>query len=351
MSSPIDIRLSFGQVLIGAILGSVFYGTVLLQTGLYFGSTRRNDVRNNVLVVVLNLLELFAWILEVYCVWWYFVLNYANPEALGNLNWSLSLDPFINYTITLIGQMFFVEKIWILGKSHLLGIVLTVLALSGWATGIAIGILTFIQHTTGSTQINNINYFSKAAETLVELLIAICMVFLLRKMRTGIQKSDQILNNLIIFMLSRGIVVCIVQIIYTGTSFTSTLIWIAPHFCIGKLATNAVLASLNVRELVKIGFGRKGLSASATEDNDIVMSSGPSARLPAVSMEPIEFGPVRSDISTQSDAERDRNTKADGNDLTMYSAHSIDRVTSAGHRIRARGVNITVIALVVALEF
>ncbi|KAI0028369.1 hypothetical protein K488DRAFT_89816 [Vararia minispora EC-137] len=340
MSSPIDIRLTFGQILIGAMLGSVFYGTVLLQAGLYFGSKKSDDLRNNILVTILVVLETFAWVLEVYCVWWYFVLNYANPDALGTLNWSLTLDPFITYTIVLIGQMFFIEKIWILGRSTLLGILLAFLALSGWGAGIAIGILNFIQKTTNSTPINDINYYEKASETLVELLIAICMLYLLRRMRSGIKRSDQILNNLIIFMLTRGVVVCVIQIVYTGTSFTTTnLVWITPHFCIGKFATNAVLASLNVRELVKVGWGRPRFSGFPT-DSDVVVSTGPSSEPRPVTLEPLEFGHMRSDISARSGVERDESSNDDGKegkDFAVYSVRSLDRVQSIGHHGRSRG--------------
>ncbi|KAI0032965.1 hypothetical protein K488DRAFT_85335 [Vararia minispora EC-137] len=295
MPSPVDIRLTFGQILIGVILGSLFYGIVLLQAGLYFGGTGRNRVRHNVLVTILVFLETFAWILEVYCVWWYFVLNYANPAALRKLNW------------------FFIEKIWILGKSYFLGAFLTFLALSGWGTGIAIGVLNFVQRTTHSPAIERINYYEKASETLVELHIAICMIYLLRRMRTGIKKSDQILNNLVVFMLTRGIVVCVVQVVYTSTSFNTTvvgnLIWVTPHFCIGKFATNAVLASLNVRELVQAGFSRK-CHAMSTPDDAIAISIGPSATRPIVSMEPIAFGQMRSVTSTQSGLEQGMSTKS-----------------------------------------
>ncbi|KAI0032963.1 hypothetical protein K488DRAFT_85334 [Vararia minispora EC-137] len=349
MSSPIDIRLSFGQVLIGVILGSLFYGIILLQAGLYVGTKRANSTRNTFLVIILvsvddandgsqrsdlfsSVLETFAWILEVYCVWWYFVLNYANPAALRSLNWSLTLDPFITYTIVLIGQIFFIEKIWILGKSWFLGIFMTFLAFSGWGTGIGIGILkwvivnernftrtaherahSFVQQTTHSAAITNINYYEKVSETLLELLIAICMIFLLRKMRTGLRDSDRVVNNLIIFMLTRGIVVCVVQIVYTGLSINATfrgnLIWITPHFCIGKFATNAVLASLNVRELVQAGFNRKRFSAPALDQSVIEIHYGRTSGPAPASMEPIAFGQMRSDISTQSGGGRDKSDR------------------------------------------
>ncbi|KAI0315719.1 hypothetical protein OF83DRAFT_325425 [Amylostereum chailletii] len=260
-----DITTTFGIFILATILGSVFYGMTLLQAGLYFSKSGEDRARNKLLVTVLILFDTFAWILEVYTVWWYFVVNYANPAALPMPIWTLELEPGFTYTVAFLAQMFFIEKIYILLGSKVIAFVLTVLSIGAWGTGIGItGIVDLVSPT-----IDRINIAQKTLSTLVELIIAASMTYMFRAKRTGMSRTDSILNRLLVFALSRGILMCLVQILYTVTYFAlhNTLIWAIFHFSLSKLCANSVIASLNVREIMRNGTSRmsEGASISLTK--------------------------------------------------------------------------------------
>lgn len=48
--AAIDVRDTFGMLVIGTILGSIFYGITLLQTGIFLGKRSQERFRTSVLV-------------------------------------------------------------------------------------------------------------------------------------------------------------------------------------------------------------------------------------------------------------------------------------------------------------
>ncbi|KAI0319642.1 hypothetical protein OF83DRAFT_1290961 [Amylostereum chailletii] len=245
-SAP-DIRNTFGTFIIGVNLATLFYGITLLQTGLYFGKLREGSTRTSIFRVKLftadirhSVLDTVTWFLELYTTWWYFSVNYANPAALEHPVWSLKLEPAFTYTVALLASMFFIEKIWLLSKNHFVGVMMKVLIAQ------------------------------KTMATLVEVLIAVGMCILLGAHRHGIRRTDSILNRLIVFALSRGLVLgfsipysCVPTLSVEGPAdptifpqffgFPNNLVWSIFHFSLSKLSSNSVLASLNVREIMRYG--------------------------------------------------------------------------------------------------
>jgi len=253
---PLDIRNTFGQILIATIVGTIFYGITLLQTGMYLNKYYSKDRGIMVsLVIFLCLMDTMTWILETYTVWFYFVVNYANPAALPVPVWSLKLEPGFTYTVALIANLFFIEKIYLVSnRNKFLALFLTLVALGSWGSGLAITALVFEFDLVSNTQINRATLTQKVFSTVMEFLITIFMCWLFKSNQSGISKrTDRTLTRLIVFSLSRGIVMNMVQLLYTIVYFVfpDQLYWVVFHFMLGKLFTNSVIASLNVREMMR----------------------------------------------------------------------------------------------------
>ncbi|KAF8815682.1 hypothetical protein BYT27DRAFT_7155573 [Phlegmacium glaucopus] len=95
-----------------------------------------------------------------------------------------------------------------------------------------------------------------------DLLIAAILCTLLNLSRTGFQKSDTIINKLILFSVNTGLITSIcalasmVSILVAGNTF----IYIASFLCLG-LYTNSLLSTLNVRKMIR--GGSDGASVNA----------------------------------------------------------------------------------------
>jgi len=263
----LDIRLTFGMLVIATMLSSVLIGLTLLQAGLYWNSSALRDrVRNKLLVAVLVLCDLMSWILEFYTVWWYFVVNYAQPASLAQPIWSLLLEPGFTYTASFIAQIFFIEKIYLLTRNKFASALMFILALTGWGTGLGITGLVFALDKISTPLIDHINIIQKTASTLVEVLIAgfMCYFFKSKQTDESFSVTNGILNKLLLFALSRGVIMCLAQAFYTISyfAFHATLIWVIFHFALGKLSSNSVIATLNAREILRNSSSRPGVSSS-----------------------------------------------------------------------------------------
>ncbi|KAI0028367.1 hypothetical protein K488DRAFT_89814 [Vararia minispora EC-137] len=129
----------------------------------------------------------------------------GSGSSSGAIDIRLTLGQVILGAI--LGSVFFIEKIWILGGSRLLSLSLTLLAFAGWGGGLSIGIVTFLQYAQDLPLVTDLIIYQKTITTFLELLIVAFMVHLLWKHRSGVPCSDSMLNRLVLFMLSRGIAI------------------------------------------------------------------------------------------------------------------------------------------------
>ncbi|KAF8868944.1 hypothetical protein BD779DRAFT_1590374 [Infundibulicybe gibba] len=85
------------------------------------------------------------------------------------------------------------------------------------------------------------------------VLIAATLCTLLHRSRTGFRRSDTMINKLILFAVNTGFltslcaVASLILIIVAGDTF----LYIAFFFCIGRLYSNTLLATLNVRKMIR----------------------------------------------------------------------------------------------------
>ncbi|KAF8909556.1 hypothetical protein CPB85DRAFT_741123 [Mucidula mucida] len=243
-------------------------------------------------------MDTMSWILELYTTWYYFVLQYrAGPEALLNPIWALKvnsdnqcvvlgptnerrkLEPGFTYTTAFVANLFFIEKIYIvMGRNLYVSLPLVFLAVSAWGLGLAITGLVFDLNAVVSPDINHVTLAQKVVSTLVEILIMVMMCYVFRSGQLGFsRRTDRSLSRLIIFAASRGVIMSIVQIVYTVVFFVypHKLIWVVFHFILGKLFSNSVLASLNVRKIMRGNHSTEPTSTFHLSTGDLSGGSEP----------------------------------------------------------------------------
>lgn len=82
-----------------------------------------------------------------------------------------------------------------------------------------------------------------------DLAIALTLVALLHRARTGFRRSETIINRLILFSINTGLLtsMCAVLSLVTITVFPSTFIYMTFFVCVSRLYTNTLYATLNAR--------------------------------------------------------------------------------------------------------
>jgi len=151
-----------------------------------------------------------------------------------------------------------------------------------------------------------------ALSTATDVLIAGSLCFMLRRSRTGFRKSDTMINTLMLFVVNTGVLTscCAIAALIALVASPFTLIYASFYFCIGRLYTNSLLATLNARELI-----RRNANA---DDNSHMLQSIPQSLFNTHNSGQKQF---KQNISIRID----KTEKSDQPDDRSHQPHNLDR--------------------------
>ncbi|KAF9036520.1 hypothetical protein BDZ89DRAFT_946477, partial [Hymenopellis radicata] len=86
-----------------------------------------------------------------------------------------------------------------------------------------------------------------------DLLIAGTLVYLLMRSKTGFSRTERMIIKLVVLSVNTGLVtsVCAMASLVSILAWGHTFIYIAFFFCIGRLYSNSLLATLNLRQRIR----------------------------------------------------------------------------------------------------
>ncbi|EDR07339.1 uncharacterized protein LACBIDRAFT_294515 [Laccaria bicolor S238N-H82] len=160
----------------------------------------------------------------------------------------------------LLVQSFLTARIWILSDRNIwLTGVIGVLVVGEFGSilgSFQLSTLFYSAHSKNSTSVYDHFTLSITVNALAaagDILIAGTLCTLLHLSRTGIHRSDTIYTKLIVFSLNTGLLtsLCAVASLVSILAAGNTFIYIAFFFCMGRLYTNSLLATLNARKRIR----------------------------------------------------------------------------------------------------
>ncbi|KAH9934286.1 uncharacterized protein B0H18DRAFT_980543 [Fomitopsis serialis] len=259
---------SIGSLLIAAICSAMLYGSSCAQFAYYLRHyLDRDRLPMRCLVLFVWLLDTIVTISDICIIWFFVVTNHGNLSSLLVTPRVFELEYTTIVVTTCVVQLFYVSQIWQLLResSSRLKLVITVapvvLSLVSLAFTVE-DVYTIATKTdwlisksiTLSTPWTTSRVWSDAV---ADVCICIALSWLLRKKKTGIRETDNMIGKLVTSIINRGILSMIVQIVLCGTYVSSikqnALVWMVPHCAGCKIYVNSMLAVLNARQHVKKG--------------------------------------------------------------------------------------------------
>ncbi|KAJ3856143.1 hypothetical protein EV368DRAFT_78979 [Lentinula lateritia] len=143
--SPVEsLNNTMGAAYIGVSVAGFLLGLSCLQAYIYF--SEQND--NRTIRSLVGLVVLFDFVHQAlisHTVYYYLILNYANPSALSLAVWSLLAEVLFNGFTAFCVQSFLTWRIWRLSNSNfwVTGIVVS-LVLAEFGCVVAFGIIAFV---------------------------------------------------------------------------------------------------------------------------------------------------------------------------------------------------------------
>ncbi|KAI0749972.1 hypothetical protein C8Q80DRAFT_1164904 [Daedaleopsis nitida] len=242
---------TLGAVLIGTFVSLVLYGLALHQAYQYYVNYQYDKLWLKVYVAIVLFFETLSAVLATHSCYWYAVTNYFKPQTLNMISWSAMILALVGSMTVFTSQVFFVHRVWILGKKYrplvVVAVLLMLLELAvcfvAAVKGFQLKEWTLFSEWTWLISIHN------AASTVSDLFITAVLIYTLRKSRTGIKRTDSMIATLILYAISTGLVTGL----YNGVCFLTSVI--LPHdliylgtVIIGiRLYSNSLFAALNSR--------------------------------------------------------------------------------------------------------
>ncbi|KAJ3983829.1 hypothetical protein F5890DRAFT_125345 [Lentinula detonsa] len=258
MSIVESLNDTMGAAFVGMAVAGFLLGLSFLQAYIYFSE------QNDTLVVrsLVGLVVSFDFVHQAlisHTVYYYLILNYGDPSALGLVVWSLLAEVIFNGFTAFCVQSFLTWKIWRLSNSNMwvTGVV-AALVLAEFGCVIAFGIIALVRVRTFAelaTDLKGLSITVNALAAAGDVLIAAILTWLLQTSKTGFQRSDTMLNKLTIFAVNTGALTSLFAVasLISILAAPNTFIYITFFFCMGRLYTNSLLASLNARKKIRNG--------------------------------------------------------------------------------------------------
>jgi len=246
---------TYGAMLIGLLFATFFQGVLTVQAYIYFESFPNDSRKTKLLVVCVWLLDVLHLVLIADAAYHYLVSEWGNAPSLQFSTQELDLHLVIVGLATIVCQCFFLQRIWVFSGKN---VIITGALLAGCLTTLGLDVSMSIQisrvplvSSFGNFTNEVIAVFSIGAG--VDLLMALILAYYLQKGKSGFEHTNSIVSLVIQYAVATGLatsmlaIACLIAYLLRPNTF----IFIAMHFSLGRLYTNALLATLNSRRSIR----------------------------------------------------------------------------------------------------
>lgn len=292
MENPIILNImpSYGALLVGGYISQAIWGVSTLQVFFYFRSYEHDPLIVKLLIAAMWMADTTSQITIMKSVFSVLILEYGRTAGLLVNRVELTIHTLVTAVVVFVVQLYFIRRIYLFGKNHIwikpLSLLLTLL--STWQL---IGPIVYWAGAVNQpleVQVEpffiNINVSMRAAAVVVDVTVAICMIWLLTRVQsTAISQTRDMIFRILVVTVNSGtwtalfafLVLIMIKLYPTDLYFTIfEFPWCSLYF-------STLLANLNSRNYVRGGSGFSTIFGSG-ERNE-------SERNPALVLGTVQF--------------------------------------------------------------
>ncbi|KAJ7139093.1 hypothetical protein C8R44DRAFT_763882 [Mycena epipterygia] len=251
----IDVGSIVGPIFIGNILNWMLMGTLLSQMYTYYQKFARDRISIMILVYTVFCLDIAQTIMLTDHGWWFIITIWGKPEDFDFVPWSAAMIVFMCGLIAGIVQLFYAWRIWVLARSKIvvaIAIIIVLTALTQSFSAMVTSIL-LLREPNQRTVLRLHPGFTVwlAGSLITDVLITSCMTYTLytAKTRTAWAASETLLGRMVKITVQTGLATVVTACIdlFLFIHFTANDFHLVPAYILGKLYSNSLLLSLNLR--------------------------------------------------------------------------------------------------------
>ncbi|KAJ7885474.1 hypothetical protein B0H14DRAFT_1345696 [Mycena olivaceomarginata] len=252
--APLDS--SNGALLIGVLVSTFFQGVLSVQAYIYYENFPEDPLSLKALVGFVWTFDFVHLVLISHATYYYLVTNWGNVAALALTTIELDLHLVFLSVATITCQAYFLHRVWRFSNRNKL---LTGVLTTGCTATLVLDLLLAAQTIAGrdsttiapSSKRQSIAVFSTGGAN--DLAIALVLCWYMQRRKSEFDRTKFILTRIIRFTVSTGLVTSLLALgtlaAYVGSP--DTFIWLAMYVSLGRMYTNALLATLNSRRKLR----------------------------------------------------------------------------------------------------
>ncbi|EMD31143.1 hypothetical protein CERSUDRAFT_127602 [Gelatoporia subvermispora B] len=251
---------TLGAFLVGLVAASLLYGITNVQTRMYYKMYEADRLILRIAVGFLWTLDTIHQALAIHTVYTYVVIRYGDPEALETPTWSVMANIVVTSLNDTIVRTLFCHRLWKFSEKNYYITAPTMLAA---ITSLVGGIIYTVKGVPlGSfARLSALTcwlYIGFTSGAVADILLASSLVIYLWRSRTGLPRTDSLVQLLILFTVNSGVLTsaCEIMCIVTYSVLPKTFWYYALYMILPKVHLNSLLASYNARhEMREAAFG------------------------------------------------------------------------------------------------
>ncbi|KAL1940668.1 hypothetical protein VTO73DRAFT_8103 [Trametes versicolor] len=251
-----ELTHTSGAILMGGQIALFLSGAVLMQVIVYFQMYPSDSPRIRAMasVYVIWFLDILHSTMIFIINWENLVVGFGNPDTFSRAIWPLTISIGLTAVTTFFVHGFFSYRIHTLsrGKWYITGTLVTLSIVRVVSAIVSCGGLLHYKSFPlflADRGFKGTFLLGVSTSALLDILVTAILCYYLRQRRSGLARTDRIVDLLTLYTVETGMLTCIVTTasLICWAAMPTTLIFLSLLLSLGKLYANTFLASLNAR--------------------------------------------------------------------------------------------------------
>ncbi|KAJ7449287.1 hypothetical protein FB451DRAFT_1531678 [Mycena latifolia] len=251
----VDVGSIIGPIFIGNIINWMLLGTLITQMYTYHQKFAKDRISITILGKPPSDLRLSITIMLTDHGWWFIINIWGKPEEFDFVPWSACMIVFMCGLVAGIVQLFYAWRIWVLARGKIMigiAILIVLTALIQSISAMVTAILLLLDPNQKAVLRLHPGFTIWLSGSLAtDVFITTCMTYILHtaKMKTAWADSETLLGRMVRITVQTGLATVVTACIdlFLFVHFTNNDFHLVPAYVLGKLYSNSLLLSLNLR--------------------------------------------------------------------------------------------------------
>ncbi|THH28481.1 hypothetical protein EUX98_g5699 [Antrodiella citrinella] len=257
MTAAPTIQDLLGGYVIEAFVALVLYGIFIAQTYVYAMNCSKDALYMKLCVMCIAVLETLHSAFMSHMIYWYAIDSFGNIAGVGRIIWSGGATVICEMLIVAFVQSLYLRRVYILSEGNrVLTSIISLTLLARLAVGLATAALLLTLRSWADFRTSKAFYtvvVGLALSSLVDLMIALTLIYYLWKNKTGFTSTDNIMHVLMAYCVNSGMLtmMCSTATIFTFSTMKTSLLFAGFYQISSKLYANSLMGTLNARDFLR----------------------------------------------------------------------------------------------------